>query len=125
MARMWVAAEREGEPRRRAVPDHHRRGVRPGRVPVDGGPYVGAQDPGPQGPDRGVGDHLEQEGSQQGRQVGVGIGRQPGEEGAVRGARADAPAHHQAPVPRHPPVHPRHRQDTGKQGKITHDFTPV
>jgi hypothetical protein len=114
--RVWLA-ERESQPRGRAVPNHHRRGVRPGRLPVDGGPDVGAQDPGPQGPDRGVGHHLEQEGAQQGRQVLLGLRRQPGEEGAVRGAGADTAAHHQAQVPRNPPVHARHRKDPREQGE--------
>jgi hypothetical protein len=47
---LWLA-ERESQPRGRAVPGHHGRGVRPKRLPIDDGPDVGAQDPGPQGPD--------------------------------------------------------------------------
>jgi hypothetical protein len=113
---LWLA-ERESQPRGRAVPGHHGRGVRPRRLPIDDGPDVGAQDPGPQGPDRGVGHHLEHEGAQQGRQVVLGLHRQPGEEGAVRGAGADAAAHPQAQVPRHPPVRARHRKDPREQGE--------
>ncbi|PWZ12152.1 Rho guanine nucleotide exchange factor 8 [Zea mays] len=65
----------------------------------------------------GVGHHLEHEGAQQGRQVVLGLHRQPGEEGAVRGASAEAAAHPQAQVPRHPPVRARHRKDPREQGE--------
>jgi hypothetical protein len=107
-------AERKVHSWRLHVQDHNRRRLRPQRAPAVRGPVDGAQDRGPQGPDRGLRRHLAPEDQQQAL-VGPRR-RQPGEAGGVRGAGADRPAHPQAQVPRHPSVGARHQQDPVQHG---------
>lgn len=66
--------ERKVKPRRNPLQEHHRRGFRCRNIPCIRRPVHGAQDPGPQEPDRSIGRHLEEEDEQQGRQVDVGFG---------------------------------------------------
>ncbi|ONM39350.1 Rop guanine nucleotide exchange factor 9 [Zea mays] len=108
-------AERKVHSWRLHVQDHNRRRLRPQRAPAVRGPVDGAQDRGPQGPDRGLRRHLAPEDQQQAL-VGPRR-RQPGEAGGVRGAGADRPAHPQAQVPRHPSVGARHQQDPVQHGR--------
>lgn len=112
-----AAQEGQDQPRRRHLPEHHRRGVRPDRVPGRRGPVHGAQGARPQEPHRGVHHHLEaQDADQAGGQVVVGLHHQLREARAVRGARRDHPPPPQAPVPRHPSVPARHLQDPIQPG---------